>query len=227
MSPTAATSATDKEHHLKKPQLFQGQPVLAFDTEESRRKFLRGAAVIGVGSTLAIHYKGDPLALAQDASKGDLEILNYALTLEYLEAEFYEKALSNGVVSGRARELVEPIRDHEQAHVDLLTKTINDLGGTPVEKPTFKFPKKVLNQRAAFLETASIFEELGVTAYQGQVMNIDSPDLLAAAASIAGVESRHAAVIAVLMDGEPFPSTTESSASMDEVLEAAAPFIEG
>ena len=212
---------------MKKPQLFQGRPVLAFDTEESRRKFLRGAAVIGVGGTLAVHYKGDPSALAQDASEGDLEILNYALTLEYLEAEFYQRALENDVVSGRARELIEPIRDHEQAHVDLLTKTINDLGGTPAEKPKFKFPGPAINKRGAFLETASTFEELGVKAYHGQVTKIENPDLLAAAASIAGTESRHAAVIAVLMDGEPFPSTVEESLPMEDVLEAAMQFIEG
>ena len=212
---------------MRKPKLFDGRPVLSFDTEQSRRDFLRGAAVVGVGSTLAIRYKGDPSALAQDASNSDLEILNYALTLEYLEAEFYQRALENNVVEGRVRDLIEPIRDHEQAHVDALTSTINDLGGKPAEKPKFKFPGPAINKRGAFLKTASTFEELGVTAYHGQVKNIESPDILKAAAAIAGVESRHAAVIAAIMDAEPFPAPFESSRTMEEVLELAMPFIAG
>jgi len=210
---------------LKRPELFHGQPVMAFDTEDSRRKFLRGAALIGVGGTLAITRAGDRFALAQDASQNDLDILNYALTLEYLEAAFYTRALENNVVEGRELELVTPIRDHEQAHVDAISATISDLGGEPVESPRFRFPDGVLNNRGAFLETASTFEELGVTAYHGQVTNIENGDILAAAAAIAGVESRHAAIIAQISGGNPFPAPMEATATMDEVLEAAMQFI--
>ena len=212
---------------MKKRQLFGGQPVIAFETEEGRRRFLRGAALVGVGGTLAVSYRGDPLALAQNASKSDLEILNYALTLEYLEAEFYTKALENNVVKGRAEELIIPIRDHEQAHVDAVTATIKDLGGKPVKKPKFKLPDAAINRRGAFLENASTFEELGVSAYHGQVANIESPDILKAAAAIAGVESRHAAVIATLIDGNPFPAPIEATRTMEEVLELAMQFIKG
>jgi rubrerythrin len=210
---------------LRKPELFHGKPVIAFDTEDSRRKFLRGAALIGVGGTLAVTRAGDRLALAQDASQNDLDILNYALTLEYLEAAFYTRALKNNVVEGRELELVTPIRDHEQAHVDAISGTISDLGGEPVESPRFKFPDGVLDNRGSFLEQASVFEELGVTAYHGQVTNIENGDILAAAAAIAGVESRHAAVIAQISGGNPFPAPMEATATMDEVLEAAMQFI--
>jgi rubrerythrin len=75
--------------------------------------------------------------------------------------------------------------------------------------------------------TASTFEELGVTAYHGQVANIESAEILGAAASIAGVESRHAAILADLLGERPFPeATVEASATMEQVLEAAMPFIE-
>ncbi|MBA2529655.1 MAG: ferritin-like domain-containing protein [Euzebyales bacterium] len=210
----------------KQSQLFDGQPVIAFDNEDSRRRFLRGAALIGVGGTLAVAYRDDPLALAQDVAQSDLDILNYALTLEFLEAEFYATALDNDVVEGRELELITPIRDHEQAHVAAITQTIDDLGGDPVAKPTFNLPKKTVNKRGAFLKTASTFEELGVTAYHGQVAAIKSVDILAAAAAIAGVESRHAAILAVLTGNNPFPAPMEASRTMQEVLDIAAPFIE-
>jgi rubrerythrin len=208
-------------------QLFGGKPVMAFRDELSRRNFLKGAAVIGVGATLATRYSFDRVAMAQ-ASAGDLEILNYALTLEYLEADFYAQGLEAGILADRELELVTPIGDHEQTHVDTLTSTITDLGGTPVESPQFTYPDGTFESRDTFLETASTFEELGVTAYHGQVAAIESPELLAAAASIAGSESRHAAIIAELLGMRPFPeSTVEASATMEEVLAAAMPFIEG
>ncbi|MDQ3342083.1 MAG: ferritin-like domain-containing protein, partial [Actinomycetota bacterium] len=106
-----------------------------------------------------------------------------------------------------------------------ISATISDLGGEPVKSPRFRFPDGVLDNRDAFLETASVFEELGVTAYHGQVTAIENGDILAAAAAIAGVESRHAAIIAQISGGNPFPAPMEATATMDEVLEAAMQFI--
>lgn len=205
--------------------LFGGRPVLTFREESNRRNFIKGAALVGVGATFVAYTANDQTAFAQ-GSGTDLEILNFALTLEFLEAEFYTMALQNNVVSGRELELVTPIRDHEQAHVQAITSTVQDLGGTPTEKPMFTFPDGVFTNRAMFLETASMFEELGVTAYHGQVPNIQSPDVLAAAASIAGVESRHAAVIADIMGGNPFPAPFENKRTKDEVLNLAGQFIQ-
>ncbi len=208
------------------PELFGGQPVIAFRNELDRRRFLRGAAVIGVGSTLAARTLRDPSALAQ-ASMGDLEILNYALTLEYLEADFYAQGLAGGILQGRELELVEPIAEHEAAHVAALTDTINQLGGTPAEKPQFTYPEGTFTQRETFLTNAATFEELGVKAYHGQVTAIESTDILAAAAAIAGVESRHAAILADLTGGNPFPAPVEGTLTMEEVLAAAQPFLGG
>jgi rubrerythrin len=205
-------------------QLFDGLPVMKFRDEHGRRNFLRAAAVVGVGSALVAATHTDKLALA-DATANDLEILNYALTLEYLEADFYTRGLKGGVLTGRALELVTPIRDHEQEHVTVLTSTVKSLGGKPAAKPEFKYPSGTFDDKDKFLATASAFEELGVTAYHGQVARVDDGDILAAAASIAGVESRHAAVVADLMGGNPFPAPFEKNASMQTVLKAAGQFI--
>ncbi|MDQ4125387.1 MAG: ferritin-like domain-containing protein [Actinomycetota bacterium] len=228
-------------------ELFDGEPVIQFETQRDRRNFLRYARIVGVGGALALAGvacadEEDPAAVATPAAdptaepsptddtepqvpQSDLDILNYALTLEYLEAEFYQKATQGNLLSGRDLALVTAIGAHEQAHVDALTQTINDLGGTPVQKPTFKLPAAALKDKAAFFATASTFEELGVDAYHGQVPEIQTPDLLAAAAAIAGVESRHAAVLALKTKGKPFPAPVEDSKSMEQVLEVVKPLI--
>jgi len=209
----------------KSSRLWGGAPVLVFREEADRRNFLKGAALVGVGGTFVAATSSDPRAFAQ-GSASDLEILNYALTLEYLEAEFYTQGIDGGVLSGRELELVTPIRDHEQAHVAAITETVQGMGGTPTAKPMFMFPEGTFTDRTMFLTAASMFEELGVDAYHGQVANIQSGDVLAAAASIAGVESRHAAILADLTGGNPFPAPFEDNKTMEQVLEAAGQFIQ-
>lgn len=166
----------------------------------------------------------NPLAFADDKTS-DLEILNYALTLEYLEADFYKQGIDGSALSGRTLALVKPIASHEAEHVAVLTATIKSLGGKAVSKPTFKYPSGTFTSRTKFLTTASAFEELGVTAYHGQVARVKEGAILAAAASIAGVESRHAAILADLIGGNPFPSPFEKRMTMSEVLKTAGQFI--
>jgi rubrerythrin len=198
---------------------------MSFREESDRRRFLKGAALVGVGATFVAVTGRDPRAFAQ-GSTGDLEILNYALTLEYLEADFYTQGIDGGILSGRELELVTPIRDHEQQHVAALTQTVQDLGGTPAEMPMFMYPEGTFTDRTMFLEAASMFEELGVDAYHGQIANIESAEILGAAAAIAGVESRHAAILADLTGGNPFPAPFEDNKSMEEVLALAGNFIQ-
>ena len=210
------------------PQLFDGKPVLQFSTETNRRSFLKYAGLVGVGASLvAGGVLNAPYAAANApaVAKGDLDILNYALTLEYLESDFYATGLAKGFLSGRELELITPIGDHEKQHVAAVTQTIKSLGGTPVDKPKITYPAGTFDSRDKFLATASVFEELGVTAYHGQVPLIKSGDILGAAASIAGVESRHAAVIATLIGGNPFPNQIEKHADMATVLAAVKPLI--
>ena len=197
---------------------------MQFRDESARRNFIKVAALVGAGSTLVAATRHDKTAFA-DASANDLEILNYALTLEYLEAEFYTRGLKGSILKGRALELVTPIRDHEQEHVTVLTQVVKDLGGKPAAKPEFTFPAGTFTSKSKFLATASAFEELGVTAYHGQVPRIDDADILKSAAAIAGVESRHAAIVADLMGGDPFPAAFENKKSMAQVLKVAGPFI--
>ena len=209
------------------PQIFQGKPVLLFRTETSRRNFLKYAGLVGVGASfVAGGVLSAPMAAAASADQGgDIDILNYALTLEYLEADFYAQGLQKGLLADRELELVTPIGDHEKEHVSGVTAAVKAFGGTPVEKPKIKYPDGTFASRDSFLKTASLFEELGVTAYHGQVPLISSLDVLAAAASIAGVESRHAAIVAHLIGGNPFPNPIELNASMDDVLAVAGPLI--
>jgi rubrerythrin len=213
-------------------QIFGGRPVLEFADEHGRRSFLRNAALIGVGLTYVATRPGDQVAFGQadlafksDAAKSDLDILNYALTLEYLEAAFYTEGLKANLLKGRELELVDPIQQHEADHVNVVRTTITDLGGRPVAQPKVKFPAGTFANRANFLKTAATFEELGVKAYHGQVPLVKSPELLGAAASIAGVESRHAAIIAQIRGGNPFPAPIEANLAMGPVLQAAMPFI--
>jgi len=146
-------------------------------------------------------------------------------TTRYLEAEFYKQGIAAGKLSGRELDLITPIEAHEQAHVAAITATITKLNGTPVMKPTIKFPDGTFATRESFLMTASTFEELGVGAYHGQVPLIKSGDVLGAAASIAGVESRHAAVLASMIGGKPVPNAFEQPKDMATVLAAVKPFL--
>jgi len=211
-------------------QLFGGESVLSFRLESDRRNFLRWAGAVGVGAALVAGGVAEaPLASAAGkaaaSTDGDLGILNYALTLEYLESDFYMKGISAGVLSGRELSLVKPIRDHEAAHVAALTAAIKAAGGTPVTKPGIKYPAGTFAGRKSFLTTAVTFEEVGVTAYHGQVPLITSGEVLGAAASIAGVESRHAAVIHDLLGTNPFPNKIEKHRTKSEVLAIVTPFL--
>ena len=213
-------------------KLFGGESVLSFRLESDRRNFLRWAGAVGVGASLVAGGIAEaPLASAAGrvdsaaSEDGDLGILNYALTLEYLESDFYTKGVKQGVVSGRELSLVRPIRDHEDAHVQALLATIKKLGGTPVDKPGIKYPSGTFGSRTSFLTTAATFEEVGVTAYHGQVPLIKSGVILGAAASIAGVESRHAAVIHTLIETNPFPAPIEKHRTKSEVLAIVKPFL--
>jgi hypothetical protein len=135
------------------------------------------------------------------------EVLNYALTLEYLEAEFYASALgSAGLLSGDTGMAIQTIAAHEAAHVNFLKSAITAAGGTPVDKPTFDFSagngsgdgpfKDVFKNLGLFLAVAQTFEDTGVRAYKGRAAELKGTgDVLTAALQIHSVEARHAAHI--------------------------------
>ncbi len=154
---------------------------------------------------------------------GDLGIVNYALTLEYLESAFYDDVARSGLFKGDDLALIETIGQAEQEHVDALTATAKQLGGKPAKEPKSEFP---LDDAASALELAATVENLGAAAYLGQAAAIESPDVLAAALSIHSVEGRHAAALNALV-GEPVTpdGACAQGAVMQTVLADVQPFL--
>ena len=161
------------------------------------------------------------------ASKADLEIVNYALTLEYLEADFYQQVLDSGEVKDKkVGEVAMEIAENEQEHVAALTATVEKLGGKPAAKPTTNFDSVLEGGEKMILETAATVENLGAAAYLGQAGRIKSKEVLAAALSIHSVEARHAAVLNRVVGKSIVPDGAFAKpAAMAEVLKAVKPFI--
>ena len=156
---------------------------------------------------------------------GDVDILNYALTLEYLEAEFYTRGIAQVKgLSGEEMKLAKEIRDNEKEHVSALAATVKKLGGKPVKKPSLDFGGAFAN-RAAFLKTANVLEDAGVSAYNGAGPLIDSVDVLAAAGGIVQIEARHAALIRLARSKPPAPLAFDKPATMDAIVKKVTPFI--
>jgi hypothetical protein len=156
------------------------------------------------------------------SGSGDLAIVNYALTLEYLEAEFYEKVIASGLFSGSTLSTLKTFGAEEKAHVAALEGVAKGLG-TPAAKPVGKFP---LKDAASVAKLAATVENLGAAAYLGQAANIQSKEILAAALSIHTVEARHAATLNTLLKLSPTPNGAFGSPmSMSQVLATVKPFI--
>ncbi len=157
------------------------------------------------------------------SASGDLAILNYALTLEYLETEFYDKVVAAKLFKGATGDLVKTFAQQEQEHVDAIKATITKLGGTPSAKPNGKFPVSDANRVAQLAYTV---ENLGAAAYLGQAARIKSKDVLAAALSIHSIEARHAASLATLVKKPITPDGAFAKpADMQTVLVAVKPFL--
>ncbi len=184
-----------------------------YEKLDTRRNVMKGFA--GTGAKIALAAL--PLALGSLFNKAYssprntstvVDVLQFALTLEYLEYEFYRNAVASpGLIpAGAPMGAITTIRDHEQAHVNLLKSTIIALGSTPIAQPTFDFTAGngsgtgpflgVFSNYALFLAVAQTFEDTGVRAYKGQAGNlISNNDVLTAALQIHSVEARHAAHI--------------------------------
>ena len=164
-----------------------GAEVLA--RPQTRKNFLKSLAVAGAGAAVGSTMFSRK-AFAQSGG-GDIDIANFALTLEYLEAEFYAIAVNSGVLSGAALSQVQATSDHENQHVEAIIGLIQQFGGTPVAKPQITFPPDAFSSQASILNLAATFEPVGVGAYLGAAPMIQSPDVLAAAASIEVIEGEH------------------------------------
>lgn len=220
----------------------------------SRKRFLKLVGGTGAASALAIlvaacgddEETGTTGGGAQDtgtgggqstkADNGDVEIVNYALTLEHLEADFYQQVLDSGEITDKKiAEAAKKIGMNEQEHVDALTATVEQLGGTPATAPKTKFEDVIAGGPKMILATAAQVENLGAAAYLGQAANIKSPEILAAALSIHTVEARHAAALNELagnefMGNDPLVGSIPDGPfakpmTMEQVLKKVQPFI--
>jgi len=160
---------------------------------------------------------------SSSAGTGDVAIVNYALTLEYLETEFYEKVIQAGLFKGKVASLLKEFGAQELTHVEALKGTVTKLGGTPAMKPEGKFPIENATQVA---ELAYTVENLGASAYLGQAANIQNAEVLAAALAIHTVEARHAATLGTLVKKSITPDGAFAKpADMSTVLAAVKPFL--
>jgi len=224
-------------------------PNQATESADTRAAFLRkaglGAALVGGGALLgpgvASAGHSDPIP--------DVDVLNYALTLEYLEATFYTQALggsgttgvppsgatfSQGEVTGSnifagfggrirstAYGYLTDIRDHEITHVNFLRGA---LGGAAVGPCTFDFGS-ALGSVDSFISTAQVLENTGVMAYDGAIRYVDDGNTLQAGAQIATVEARHAAYLNLINRDSPFPRAFDEGKPPSAIFAAASPFI--
>jgi rubrerythrin len=157
------------------------------------------------------------------SSAGDVAILNYALTLEYLEVEFYSKVVASGLFTGTVGNLIKDFGRQEATHVEALKGAVEKLGGSPAAKPAGKFPISSAGQVA---QLAYTIENLGAAAYLGQAANIQNAEVLASALAIHTVEARHAATLGTLVKKSVTPQGAFATpADMSTVLAAVKPFL--
>jgi rubrerythrin len=218
--------------------------------ETSRRKLLAGgvglAAMSAVPFSASAERAADGTEDVETQQVNDVEVLNYALTLEHLENEFYLEQLEKfnerdfqrsdlldefGFgVRFTARDYLRTIQEHEQAHVDFLAGAIEDAGGTPVSAASeynFAAPlgKSEIETVTEFATVAQALEATGVDAYAGAAPNIQNAAYVPPALSIHSVEANHAAYLRNLNGGTPFPNAFNEAKTMDEVLSIVDPII--
>jgi rubrerythrin len=162
-----------------------------------------------------------------DANVADADIVNYALTLEYLEADFYKQVNATRQIKDRStRELLKDIAQNEREHAEALQSLAMTLGGPEPARPETDFDAVIDGGRDRILETASALENTGAAAYLGQAANITDRNTLRAALGIHTVEGRHAAAINRLIGKTPTPDGAFAKpASMKEVKAAIQPFL--
>lgn len=237
-------------------------------TNNTRRQVIAGSAgaiggfalgsSFGIGSAFADDDEEEmpddaPPEAVENEFEDDIEILNFALTLELLEADFYRRGLDNidreeltntvldnlsqdkrpddGSIATFHDKLqeqlysdLETIRDHEIDHVETLTGVIESFDADPVEEPEFEFGEAV-EDPAAFIATGAALEDTGVSAYAGAAPYIEAEGVVPAALSIHSVEARHASFLRFLNAQTGFPTPYDQPRSRSDVLGIASDFI--
>ena len=217
------------------------------DDPATRKRFLRmigGAGAAGAAGLLAAACGGKDAntggkaastAAMPRSKNADVSIVNYALTLEYVEADFYDQVVESGQITDRATvDLAKRIAEVER-HVEALSGTVTKLGGKPAAKPATRFDDVIAAGPEKILRTAATVENLGAAAYLGQAGRITSKEVLAAALAIHTVEARHAAALNQLvgrgftggsaLDGSIPDGAFAKAMTMDQVLARVKPFL--
>lgn len=189
----------------------------------SRREALTKGLGFGLKAALAAIPLGlfdafNNKAVAGPSNTDIVAVLNFALTLEYLEANFYSTGLStNGLIPSSDQTVMAQISKHETAHVALLKQTITSLSGTPVAMPTFDFTaggtySDVFSNYQTFLALSNAFEDTGVRAYKGAAPSLlGAGAVLTAALDIHSVEARHASEVRRLRGLKGWISNAEAN----------------
>jgi hypothetical protein len=174
-----------------------------------RRTLAGAAALAGGGAVIAAvpHLAGSAPSQTQD-----MRVLNFALSLEYLQEAFYADAVDQGRVSGEVLAFAKAARDHEREHVAVLRRL---LGGEADDPPRFTFGDATAAGKT-FIEAAVAIEELAIRAYNGQVANM-TPSARAAGARVVSVDARHAGWARALGGSEPAPGPTDPGMSAPAV----------
>jgi hypothetical protein len=190
----------------------------------SRRKFvaLAGGSA-AAAALLGACGGGEEGGETDQFGDGDVGILNYVLTIEYLESALYAAAAGSGLFQGVELKTIQEFGGDEAQHVSALTKAVERAGGEPATEPKTEFPLK--NARSV-LELAGTIENLGAAAYLGQIPRIESPAALATVLSIHSIEGKHAAAIDTLSGKSPWPDGAFAKpATARAVLRSVEPFI--
>jgi hypothetical protein len=198
----------------------------------ARRDLFASAAVkLGVLASAPIVLAAVSSEAFAQAPNQVTDVLNFALTLEYLEDEFYRTGLAQqGLIPGDALTVFQTISAHETAHVALLQGA---LGGAAVAKPQFDFTARgkyrdVFQNFRTFAAVSQALEETGVAAYKGQAPNLmGDPKTLTTALQIHSVEARHAAEVRLVRRQQPWTGAFDKPLSKAQVLVIVKPFIAG
>jgi ferritin-like protein len=157
---------------------------------------------------------------------GDLDILNYALTLEHLESTMYQQIVASGKLTGDEQQYATDFGKHEAAHVTALTQTIQKLNGTPVAaQAKYNFP--AFDTRDNIVKFLVTIEDLGAGAYLAAAPEIMNPDVLTAAVQIHNIEGEHASIWRRQAKMTPVVGAFAAPVKKADVLAAAGPILGG
>ncbi|SDL73422.1 ferritin-like domain-containing protein [Pedobacter antarcticus] len=224
------------KNSLIEPQENPSQGSDILNASFKRRSFLQyaGAGLAGVALIAAGCKKeqvSHDMGEGVDLGSGDIGILNYAYALEQLEAAFYAAVIQNPYANMPANELalLTDIRDHELAHREFFKAALSTKAIPALE---VNFSSINFSSRDSVLGTAKVFEDLGVSAYNGAGKLIQSKEYLLLAGKIVSVEARHAALIRDLLENGSFANSEvidmnglDKARTPKEVLTMAQSFI--